>query len=259
MNKKKFMGVILLGFLTIIAATQMVTAVNQYSVEVGAHFRWDATKYIFVKDGMGPGNDIEYTHTYYLEFEFTNWAGLSGAEYLNGTINVNGTVYTGEISYEYYYSRVPGGNVWGTDILDVSVALYPIRIYLVSNTEIEQNTKPDLQNAATHPDLTFNEISTYNYSLTGSFSAPEGTYSGRIEFNSDKVLKYVYDESILKTDEDIQRIDRYVWTLTYTPGTSTGGNGGSIPGFSLYYVMGAIAISFLFLLRRKNLLKIRIN
>jgi len=258
MNKKKFMGVILLGFLTIIAAIQMVTAANQYSVEVGAHFRWDATKYIFVKDGLGFGNDLEYTHTYYLDFEFTNWGDPGGLDYLNGTINVNGTVYIGEISHEYYYSRVPGVNEWVTEILD-DQGIYPVHVYLVCATEIEQTTKPDLQNAATHPDLTFNEISTYNYSLTGSFSAPEGTYSGRIEFNSDKVLKYVYDESILKTGEDIQRIDRYVWTLTYTPGTPTEGDGGTIPGFSLYFVMGAIAISFLLLLRRKNLLKIRIN
>lgn len=259
MNKKKLMGISLLGFLTIIATTQMVTAANQYSVEVGAHFRWDATKYYFMKDGLGLGNDLEYTHSYYLEFEFTNWGEFLGVEYLNGTINVNGTVNTSEISHEYYYSRVPGGNEWAIVILDVSVADYPIHIYLVSDTEIEQTTKPDLQNAATHPDLTFNEYSTYNYTLTGSFSAPEGTYSGRIEFNSDKVLKYVYDELIIKSLGVTQIIDRYIWTLTYTPGTPAGGPGGTIPGFSLYFVIGAIAISFLLLLRRKILFKMKIN
>ena len=73
-------------------------AANQYSVNPGAHFRWDATKYYFMKDGLGIGNNLEYTHTYYLEFNFTNWAGLAGAEYLNGTVNNNGTVYDGEIS-----------------------------------------------------------------------------------------------------------------------------------------------------------------
>lgn len=254
MNKKKFMGVILLGFLTIIAATQMVTAVNQYSVEVGAHFRWDATQYFFMKDGP------EYTHSYYLEFNFTNWGDPGGLDYLNGTINNNGTVFDGEISHEYYYGGQTYGQEWVTDILDYQ-GEYPVHVYLVCATEIEQTTKPELENLALNSWLTFGEPSTNNFTLTGTYIDGDNTaiYTGKVEFNSDKVLKYVYDELILKTDGVTQIIERYVWTLTYTPGTPTGGTGESIPGYSLYFVMGAIAISFLLLLRRKNLFKMRIN
>ncbi len=254
MNKKKFMGVILLGFLTIIAATQMVTAVNQYSVEVGAHFRRDATQYFFMKDGP------EYTHSYYLEFNFTNWGDPGGLDYLNGTINNNGTVFDGEISHEYYYGGQTYGQEWVTDILDYQ-GEYPVHVYLVCATEIEQTTKPELENLALNSWLTFGEPSTNNFTLTGTYIDGDNTaiYTGKVEFNSDKVLKYVYDELILKTDGVTQIIERYVWTLTYTPGTPTGGTGESIPGYSLYFVMGAIAISFLLLLRRKNLFKMRIN
>ena len=254
MNKKKFTGVILLGFLTIIAAIQMVTAANQYSVEVGAHFRWDATQYFFMKNGP------EYTHSYYLEFNFTNWGDPGGLNYLNGTINNNGTVFDGEISHMYYYGGQTYGQEWVTDILDYQ-GEYPVHVYLVCATEIEQTTKPELENLALNSWLTFGEPSTNNFTLTGTYIDGDNTaiYTGKVEFNSDKVLKYVYDELILKTDGVTQIIERYVWTLTYTPGTPTGGNGESIPGYSLYFVMGAIAISFLLLLRRKNLFKMRIN
>ena len=255
MNKKRLMGISLLGFLTIIAAIQMVTAANQYSVEVGAHFRWDATKYIFVKDGLGLGNDLEYTHSYYLEFDFTNWGDPGGLEYLNGTINNNGTVFDGEISHEYYYGGQTLGQEWVTDILDYQ-GPYPVHVYLICDIEIEQTTKPELENLALNSWLTFGEPSTNKFTLTGTYIDGEDTttYTGKVEFNSDKVLKYVYDELIGKTLGVTQIIERYVWTLTPTGGTDT-----SIPGFSLYYVMGAIAISFLFLLRRKNLFKMKIN
>ena len=69
----------------------------------------------------------------------------------------------------------------------------------------------------------------------------------------------MYDELILKSAGVTQTIERYIWTLTYTPGTPAEGNGETIPGFSLYFVIGAIAISFILLLRRKNLIKMRIN
>ena len=249
-NSKLKISLILIS-LALLISIKPAFALNQYSVEPESQFRWDATKYYFERDGLGPGNNLEYTLTYYLEFNFTNWAGLSGAEYLNGTINVNGTASTDEISHEYYYSRVPGGNIWGTVILDVSVAAYPVHIYLVSSTEIEQTTKPDLQNAATHPDLTFNEISTYNYSLTGSFSAPTGTYLGKIEYNSDKVLKYLFDELIIGSNDIIER---YTWTLTYTPGTPTSTNGDSIPGFSIFSIISVITVGVV-IFRRKKIVK----
>ncbi len=47
MKNIKIKVAILLGFLILIVSFQFVTAANQYSVKVGAHFRWDATKYIF--------------------------------------------------------------------------------------------------------------------------------------------------------------------------------------------------------------------
>jgi len=98
MKNSKVNFSLLLISLMLLVSIRPALAANQYSVNPGAHFRWDATKYYFMKDGLGSGNNLEYTHTYYLEFNFTNWAGLAGAEYLNGTVNNNGTVYDGEIS-----------------------------------------------------------------------------------------------------------------------------------------------------------------
>jgi len=262
MKNIKIKVAILLGFLMFILSLQFVTAVIQYSVKVGAHFRWDATKYFFQKDGLGPGNDLEYTQTYYQEFNFTNWGDIGGLEYLNGTINNNGTVFDGEISHEYYYGGTPSQS-WVTEILD-TIGPYPVHVYLVCDTEIEQTTKPDLQDLADNSWLTFNEPSTNNFTLTGTYVDVDDTtiYTGNIEFNSDKVLKYVHDKLEMKTSGDTQRIERYEWSLTYTPGTGTepnGGNDGNIPGFQLYFVIAAIAISFILIIRKKNFSKIKTN
>lgn len=246
MKNSKLTFSLLLISLTLLVSIRPALAANQYSVNPGANFRWDATKYYFERDGLGPGNDLSYTYHYFLEFNFTNWAGSSGAEYLNGTVNNNGTVYNGELSHATYYFGTPSQS-WITVIIGTPVT-YPIHVYLVSNTEIEQTTKPDLQDADTHPDLTFNEISTYNYTLTGSFSAPTGTYSGKFEFNSDKVLKYLFDELIIGSNDIIER---YTWTLTYTAGTLPSPNGGGIPGFSIISIIAAVSIGILIVIRKK--------
>ena len=246
MKNSKSTFFLLLISLTLLVSIRPALAANQYSVDPGANFRWDATKYYFQKDAFGPGNHLEYTHHYFLEFNFTNWAGASGAEYLNGTINNNGTVYDGGLSHATYYFGTPSQS-WITEIIDIS-SPYPIHVYLVSNTEIEQTTKPDLQDANTHPDLTFNEISTYNYTLTGSFSAPTGTYSGKFEFNSDKVLKYLFDELIGGSNE---LIERYTWTLSYTEGTPPSPSDSAIPGFSILSIIAAISIGICIVIRKK--------
>ena len=246
MKNSKSTFFLLLISLTLLISIRPALAANQYSVNPGANFRWDATKYYFMKDGLGLGSDLSYTHHYFLEFNFTNWAGLSGAEYLNGTVNSNGTIYDGEISHASYYFGTPSQS-WITEIIDTS-SPYPIHVYLVCNTEIEQTTKPDLQDADTHPDLTFNEISTYNYTLTGSFSAPTGTYSGKFEFNSDKVLEYLFDELIIGSNDIIER---YTWTLTYTAGTPPTPNGDGIPGFSIISIIAAITIGIYIVIRKK--------
>ena len=248
MKKTKSIIFLLLISLTLFVSIRPALAANQYSVDPGAHFRWDVTKYYFMKDGLGAGNDLSYTHHYFLEFNFTNWGGLSGAEYLNGTVNNNGTIYDGELSHATYYFGTPSQS-WVTEIIDTS-GTYPVHVYLVCNTEIEQTTKPNLQNVATVPDVTFNEISSYNYSLTGSFSSPTGTYSGRIEFNSDKVLKYVFDELILGSNDIIER---YIWTLTYTPGTPSSPNGGNIPGFSIISLIAVLTVGIILIIGKKKL------
>ena len=231
--------------LTFLISIKPSFALNNYSVYPGANFRWDATKYFFMKDGLGLGNNLEYTYTYYLEFDFTNWAGISGMEYLNGTINNNGTIFTGELSHEYYYGSQPFGQEWVTDILDYQ-GTYPVHIYLICNTEIEQVTKLDLQNAGTHPNLTFYENSAYDYSLTGVFSAPTGTYTGNIRYNSDKVLSYLFDE-LTESDTGVTvYIERYTWTLTYIPGEI----GPAIPGFQIWALISIIFLGCLFVYKK---------
>jgi hypothetical protein len=248
---------ILVGFLIFMASVQPGVAANQYSVKTGANFRWDATKYYYLKDVTA------YTHNYYLEFNFTNWAGVSGAEYLNGTVNNNGTIYDGEISHMYYYGGQNFGQEWVTEILDYQGS-YPVYVYLVCNTEIEQTTKPNLQNLAANSWLTFNEPSTNNFTLTGTYIDGDDTaiYTGKVEFNSDKVLLHVYDELEQKTLGVTQIIERYEWTLTYTPGSGVepnGETGGSIPGFPLYIVIAAIAIGFILIIRKNHIFNIKTN
>lgn len=261
MKNIKLKVTLLLGFLTLIASIQPAFALNQYSVTPGAHFRWDATKYIFIKDHFGLGNDLEYTHSYFIEFDFTNWAGMSGMEYLNGTYNNNGTVYDGEISHEYYYDS-PVGQDWATVILNVGVATYPVRVYLVCNTEIEQATKPDMQNLDTNSWINFTETSINNFTLSGTdiFGIDRIIYTGIVEFNSDKVLKYIFDEIVEVTSDMVISITRYIWTLTYTPGTDTGnGDTNGIPGFSLYIIIFAVALGIILTLSKKNYYKAKIN
>ena len=214
-----------------------------------------------MKDGMGLGNNLEYTHNYFLEFDFTNWAGLPGAEYLNGTINNNGTVYDGELSHATYYFGTPSQS-WVTEIIDTS-SPYPVHVYLVCNTEIEQTTKPDLQDLADNSWLTFGEAPTNNFSLTGTYIDGDETdiYTGNIRFNSDNVLSYIFDEmvAINNTSDVTMYIERYIWTLTYTPedpsspddGTP---NGGIIPGFSVFSLIIAISLGIILIERKKKLI-----
>ena len=255
MKNSKSTFLLLLISLTLLISIRPVLAANQYSVNPGANFRWDATKYYYEKNGMGFGINLEYTLTYYLEFNFTNWGEFSGLEFLNGTVNNNGTVSDGEISHEYYYSRVPGLNIWGTVILDVSTATYPVHVYLVCETEIEQTTKPDLQYVAANSWLTFGEAPTNNFSLTGTFIDGDVTsiYTGNIRFNSDKVLSYLFDEAVYinNTIDVTMRIERYIWTLSYTAGTHPTPNGNDIPGFSIISILAALSIGILIVIRKK--------
>ena len=218
-----------------------------------------------MKDGLGAGSDLSYTHHYFLEFNFTNWAGLSGAEYLNGTVNSNGTIYDGEISHAYYYDGQPFGQEWVTEILDYQ-GTYPVRVYLVCNTEIEQTTKPNLQTLATNSWLTFGESPTNNFSLTGTYVNGDETdiYTGNIRFNSDKVLSYVFDEMVAKNLGVTQYVERYTWTLNYTAGTPSSPNGdddppnpngGTIPGFSIISLIAAITIGIILIAGKKKLTK----
>jgi hypothetical protein len=258
MKNLKLKITVILSFLALIASIQPAFAANTYAVKVGARFRWDATKYYFLKDGMGIGNNLEYTHSYYFAFNFTDWGNITGLEYVNGVADNNGTVGTYEISHEYYYGRSPVAS-WVTDIIDTSGS-YPVYIYLVCDTEIEQSTKPSLQDLAANSWLTFGESSAYTYTLIGTYVDADVTtyYTGNIEFNSDKVLKYVKDELIFENNTISQTlsIERYIWNLTYTPGT---GDGAGIPGFSLYLILASMMIGFLLIMRRKNLFKIRNN
>ncbi|KKN18554.1 hypothetical protein LCGC14_0954610 [marine sediment metagenome] len=260
-NSKILFAIFLMGLMGI-SSISPVFAANQYSVNPGANFRWDATKYYFMKDGLGPGSDLSYTHHYFLEFNFTNWAGISGAEYLNGTINNNGTIYNGEISHATYYFGTPAQS-WVTQIIDTSNP-YPIHVYLICNTEIIQTTKPELQNLAANSNFTFGEAPTNNFSLTGTYVTGDitETYTGNIKFNSDKVLSYIFDEMVTKDLGVLKYVERYTWTLTYTPGTGADPNGNgdpnvdsSIPGFYLYSILIAMGIGFIYILKKNRYFK----
>jgi len=250
MKNSKLKFSLLLISLMLLISIRPALAANQYSVNPGANFRWDATKYFFQKDGLGY-SDLSYTHHYFLEFNFTNWAGLSGAEYLNGTVNNNGTVYDGEISHATYYFGTPTQS-WVTEIIDMS-GTYQVHVYLVCNIEITQTTKPDLQNLAANSWLTFGESPTNNFSLTGTYINGDETdiYTGIIRFNSDMVLSYLFDEMVWKDLGVTQRVERYIWTLTYTAGTPTTTNGGGIPGFSIISIIAAITIGIFVVIRKK--------
>ena len=246
-NSKSTLFLLLIS-LTLIVSVRPALAANQYSVNPGAQFRWDATKYYFMK-GIGLNSDLEYTHHYLLEFNFTNWAGLSGAEYLNGTISNNGTIYDGELSFASYWFGASSGGYWITEILD------DVDIYLICNTEIEQSTIPSAQSYAASSWLTFGESPTNNFSLTGTYVDGDETdiYTGNIRFNSDKVLSYIFDEMVaINNSIDVTMyIERYTWTLTYTAGTPPTPNGGGIPGFSIISIIAAITIGIYIVIRKK--------
>lgn len=254
MKNSKLKISLLLISLTLLISIRPAFALNQYSVHPGAQFRWDASKYYFMKDGMGLGSNLEYTHNYFLEFNFTNWAGVSGAEYLNGTINNNGTVYDGELSFTSYWFGASSGGYWITEILD------DVDIYLICNIEIEQSTIPSAQSYAASSWLTFGEAPTNNFSLTGTYILGDETdiYTGNIRFNSDKVLSYIFDEmvSINNSIDVTMYIERYIWNLTYTPGTPpTPTNGGNIPGFSVVSLIAAITLGFIIVRKQKRIKK----
>ncbi len=251
MKKLRQRLVVLFGFLVLIATIQPVAAANQYSVCVGAQFKWDATKYIF-QDGFPDINDV-----YSLEFQFTNFASTLGLEYLNGTINNNGTILNGELSHAYYYSMQQVGQEWVTSIIDTG-GNYKVYVYLICEVEIEQTTKPNLQSLASNTWIDMTETSTNNFTLSGTDVAGSNHYEyiGKIEFNSDKVLKHLYDELRYYEGATLKRVDRYEWTLTsYTKGTGTCGGGsgnGGIPGFPVYLTVAAIVVGLVVIIRKRT-------
>lgn len=245
MKNIKLKIAILFSIFALFASIQPAFAANNYAVKVGARFRWNATYYHYIKD------ITEFTQTYYFAFNFTDWGNISGLEYVNGVADNNGTVSAYEISHEYYYGRSPVTG-WVTSILDTS-GPYPVYIYLVCDTEIEQTTKPSLQTLASNSWLSLGESPTNNFSLTGTYVDADVTtyYTGNIKFNSDKVLSYVKDELVYEnnTISQILEIERYIWTLTYTPGT--GGTSPGIPGYSIYLIVAAMMIGLILIMRKK--------
>ena len=167
--------------------------------------------------------------------------------------NNNGTVYDGEISHEIYYFGTPSQS-WVTEIIDIP-GPYPVNVYLVCETEIEQTTKPQLQTLAANSWLTFGEAPINNFSLTGTYIDGDETdiYTGNIRFNSDKVLSYVFDEmvAINNTIDVTMYIERYTWTLDYTAGTPSSSIGDAIPGFSILSIIAAISIGVAIVIRKK--------
>ena len=81
-------------------------------------------------------------------------------------------------------------------------------------------------------------------------------YTGNIRFNSDKVLSYIFDEmvAINNTSDVTMYIERYIWTLTYTPETPETPNGGIIPGFSIFSLITAISLGIILIERKKKLI-----
>ena len=130
-----------------------------------------------------------------------------------------------------------------------------MHIYLVCNTEIDQTTKPDLQDLADNSWLTFGEAPTNNFSLTGTYIDGDETYiyTGNIRFNSDKVLSYVFDEMVTIKNDVTMYIERYIWAL-YTPETPSSPNGGIIPGFSIFSLIIAISLGIILIGGKKKLI-----
>ncbi|MBD3351966.1 MAG: hypothetical protein GF364_10820 [Candidatus Lokiarchaeota archaeon] len=252
--------------LVFISSIKPVLASNDYCVCEGASFRWDADKYFYRKDGLGVGNDLIVEDSYYFAFDFTNFADSPGGEYLNGTYDNNGTDSgTGEISHMKYYTPQDSSNYWVTDIIDYQ-GDYIVGVYVVCTIEID-STRNQLQALEDDKWFTLTEPTPNNFTLTGTCieGSSKWEYKAYIEFNEDKVLKYVYDE--LKTyaldgSWVLSEHEKYVWSLTYTAGTGTcgggcgndnGGGNGDVPGFPLWAMTAAIMVGFIFLLRKKRI------
>lgn len=242
---------------------QPVLASNQYIVNEGSKFKWNATKYLWIKDGLGLGNPLLIEDNFYLAFNFTNWADYYGSEYINGTVDKNGTNMNGELSHEYYDYDTG----WMTSILDRQ-GDYPVYIYLICDSEIEQTTIPSMQNLANNSWINYNEPNPYNFTLSGTDVEGQAsyTYVGNVVFNSDKVLTKVYDELFTYSGGVLARQEKYVWTLTSYQNVSTNNStntdnnnnnnnpnssGGSIPGFPLFALVAAIMTGFIFVEKKK--------
>lgn len=242
---------------------QPVLATNTYEVDPGAEFVWEATKYYFDKDGLGVGNDLQYTHEYRYAFNFTEWGDNYGAEYPMGVADDNGTIIDpAEIAHEYYMQST--SPLWVTDILDQS-GEYPVHVYMVCTPTEIATTKSDMQAIGGVSGYTFTEVSTNNFTL----DYDDGTYFYKaiVTFNDDLVLEYLFDEMKQYSNggATLEGVERYEWELTYLPGDSgddgddgddgtDGDDGGfSVDGYSSIALFAAMSMgaAFLILKRRK--------
>lgn len=243
-SKKTAIGLFL--FLFILGMSIAQAATPDWGVRGGDVIRWDATHYI-------DNPFITYTTNWYVIYTVDGFPEFNGMNYINGSVNQNGTIIDDPVSLSPITLRSLGpsagafiGDVLddihlGTNLISDSVNLASLK----TGFEYLETNYPPYVFTETTPDESF------KFTGSGSEASYDWTYSCVVNYTSDKVL-YSVDEDYYQIDTEEpglgdQAFDQYEWRLTsYNHGTGeeppTGPGDLDIPGYGVPIILGALLI-----------------
>jgi len=250
-SKKTAIGFFMLLFILGISTTQAATP--DWGVRGGDVIRWDATHYF-------NNPYLTYTLAWYVIATIDGFPEYNGMNYINGSINQNGTIIDDPVSISPISLKSlgsPAGSFIG-DVLDDP----HLNIVLIGDSLSLNSLKSGFEYLDTNfPDYSFTETvpnESYKFIGSGIQADVSWTYSAVINYTTDKVL-YSMDEdynSIYLETQDVV-IEEFEWRRTsYEHGTGElppTGPPASVPGFSLSVLLGTLIIGIAVLLRKHRL------
>jgi hypothetical protein len=251
--KKAAIGLFL--FLFILGISTAEAATPDWGVVSGDTIRWDAS---FHQDNPF----ITSTLSWYVIFTVDGFPEFNGMNYINGSVNENGTI-TDSVSLSPLTPRTLGSGNYIGDVLDD----IHIGINLISDsTELADLTAGFEYLEGEYPAYSFTENVSqqiFTFLGSGSESGYDWTYSAVINYTSDKVL-YSIEEDYYQIDTvdpglGDTAIQEYRWTRTsYDHGTGEGPPDPDpdldIPGYGVPMLLATLVVGIVILVRKQKLI-----
>lgn len=249
MRKKFSLPAILLCLFILFGSIKPVLAAHDWSVCEGDKITWNCTKYL-------DNPSITITYHYTVIITVSNYADWYGAEYINGTLDQNGTSAITFLNSVTVRGLAPSAGFWMNEPIDDP----NVSIHFIA-TQLDLNSlKTALQDLATNPNYHFSEstnsqgVISFKFWGSGVDGSTSWTYTAVINYTSDMVLYSIDDERYAEDGSDTD-LEQYTWRRTsYSHGTCLDDSSNAIPAFPFLLVLLAAMVSYFIYLRRYRFL-----